>query len=328
MLSSNSRSVRRFAASFAIVAGLAAFAAFAQPYPAKPIRMVVPYPPAGGTDVVARTLSEPLAAELGQPIVIENKGGAAGNVGTDIAAKALPDGYTILFTLSSHTINPKLYDKLPFDVERDFVPIGRAASIPQLIAVHPSVKANSIAELVALLKAQPGKFSYASVGTGSPSHIAGELFKLRTGTDMVHVPYKGGGPAVTDVIGGQVPILFVSMPAAWQHVKSGRLRALAVTSDKRSVVAPDLPTLAEAGVPDCVVNSWYGAFAPAKTPPAAVQRLNEALVKVLQIAEVRDKLLAQGAEASPSTAGELDAVVKDELRKWEMVIRDAKIRPE
>ena len=319
---------RFLVASIALAAGLAALPAAAQSYPAKPIRMVVPYPPAGGTDVVARTLSEPLAAELGQPIVIENKGGAAGNLGTDIAAKAAPDGYTILFTLSSHTINPKLFDKLPFDVERDFVPIGRAASIPQLIAVHPSVKANNIAELIALVKAQPGKFSYASVGTGSPSHIAGELFKLKTGIDMVHVPYKGGGPAVSDVIGGQVPILFVSMPAAWQHVKAGRLRALAVTSDKRSIVAPELPTLAEAGVADCVVNSWYGAFAPAKTPPAAVQRLNAALVKVLQIPEVRDKLLAQGAEAAPSTIDELDAVVKEELRKWEMVIRDAKIRPE
>ena len=320
---------RRALAAFAAMAGvLFVTAAPAQDWPAKPIRMIVPYPPAGGTDVVARVLTEPLAAELGQPIVIENKGGAAGNLGTDIAAKATPDGYTFLFTLSSHTINPKLYDKLPFDVERDFVPIGRAASIPQLIAVHPSVKANNIQELIALAKSQPGKLSYASVGTGSPSHIAGELFKLKTGIDMVHIPYKGGGPAVTDAIGGQVPVLFVSMPAAWQHVKSGRLRALAVTSDKRSIVAPDLPTLAEAGVADCVVNSWYAAFAPAKMQPAIVQRLNAALVKVLQMPDVRDKLLAQGAEAAPSTAAELDGVVKDELRKWEMVIREAKIRPE
>jgi tripartite-type tricarboxylate transporter receptor subunit TctC len=322
-----SHSFRRIAFA-ALVAVASATIASAQDWPNKPIRMIVPYPPAGGTDVVARVLTEPLAAELGQPIVVENRGGAAGNLGTDLAAKAAPDGYTFLFTLSSHTINPKLYDKLPFDVERDFVPIGRAASIPQLIAVHPSVKANNIQELIALAKAQPGKLSYASVGTGSPSHIAGELFKLKTGVDMVHIPYKGGGPAVTDAIGGQVPVLFVSMPAAWQHVKSGRLRALAVTSDKRSVVAPELPTLAEAGVPDCVVNSWYGAFAPAKMPAPIVQRLNAALVKVLQMPEVRDKLLAQGAEAAPSTTAELDGVVKDELRKWEMVIREAKIRPE
>ena len=323
-----SKGGRGAGAALAVLLALAAGLAHAQDWPAKPIRMVVPYPPAGGTDVVARILSEPMAAALGQPIVIENRGGAAGNLGTDVAAKATPDGYTFLFTLSSHTINPKLYDKLPFDVERDFVPIGRAASIPQLIAVHPSVKATTIQELIALAKSQPGKLSYASVGTGSPSHIAGELFKLKTGIDMVHIPYKGGGPAVTDAIGGQVPVLFVSMPAAWQHVKSGRLRALAVTSDKRSVVAPDLPTLAEAGVADCVVNSWYGAFAPAKTPPAIVQKLNGALVKVLQMPDVRDKLLLQGAEAAPSTAAELDAVVKDELRRWETVIRDAKIRPE
>jgi len=322
------RSARMFASIAAVAIALVSNVAFAQDWPTKPIRMIVPYPPAGGTDVVARVITEPLGAVLGQPIVVENRGGAAGNLGTDIAAKAAPDGYTFLFTLSSHTINPKLYDKLPFDVERDFVAVGRAASIPQLIAVHPSVKANNIQELIALAKSQPGKLSYASVGTGSPSHIAGELFKLKTGIDMVHIPYKGGGPAVTDAIGGQVPVLFVSMPAAWQHVKSGRLRALAVTSDTRSVVAPDLPTLAEAGVADCVVNSWYGAFAPAKMPAPMVQKLNAALVKVLQMPEVRDKLLAQGAEAAPSSAADLDGIVKDELRKWETVIRDAKIRPE
>ena len=228
------RRVLAFTAAIAAVAiAMGASMAFAQDWPNKPIRMIVPYPPAGGTDVVARVISEPLAAELGQPIVIENRGGAAGNLGTDIAAKAPADGYTFLFTLSSHTINPKLYDKLPFDVERDFVAIGRAASIPQLIAVHPSVKANSIKELIALAKSQPGKLSYASVGTGSPSHIAGELFKLKTGIDMVHIPYKGGGPAVTATLGGQVQLAFVSMPAALQFVKAGRLKALAVTSDKR-----------------------------------------------------------------------------------------------
>jgi tripartite-type tricarboxylate transporter receptor subunit TctC len=315
--------------ALAAVAGSAVVPrAFAQEWPSKPIRVIVPYPPAGGTDVVFRVLADALAAELGQPIVVDNRGGAAGNLGTDLAAKAPGDGYTILFTLSSHTINPKLYDKLPFDAERDFVGIARAASIPQLIAVHPSVKASNVQELIALARAEPGKLSFASVGTGSPSHIAGELLKLKTGIDMVHIPYKGGGPAVTDAIGGQVPVLFVSMPAAWQHVKSGRLRALAVTSDRRSVVAPELPTLAEAGVADCVVNSWYGAFAPSKTPPAIVQKLNAAFVKVLDRPDIREKLLAQGAEAAPSTAAELDAIVRDELRKWDTVIREAKIKPE
>jgi len=302
--------------------------ALAQDYPSKPIKMIVPYPPGGGTDVIARILQEPLAAELGQPIVIENKGGAAGNVGTDVAAKAPPDGYTILFTLSSHTINPKLYDKLPFDVERDFVPITLATLVPQILVAHPSVPANNVKELIALAKANPGKLNYASVGTGSPGHIAGELFKLRTGVDIVHVPYKGGGPAVTDTIGGQVQLLFVTMPAAWQHVKTGRLKALAVTSAKRTVTAPEVPTIAESGVPDYVVDSWYGALAPAKTPPAAVARLNAAFAKVLENPQVKEKLLAQGAEAAPGSPADFDRRIKDELAKWELVIKSAGIKPE
>ncbi len=312
-------------AAFAFaLAGLAA----AQDYPSKPIRFIVPYPPGGGTDVVARIMNEQLAVELGQPIIIDNRGGAAGNVGTDLAAKAPADGYNILFTLSSHTINPKLYDKLPFDVEKDFVPVSLAALIPQILVVHPSVPANDVKELIALAKASPGKLNYASVGTGSPGHIAGELFKLKTGVDIVHVPYKGGGPAVVDTIGGQVQLLFVSMPAAWQHVKSGKLKALAVTSAKRSVAAPDVPTIAESGIPDYVVDSWYGALAPARTPPAAVARLNAAFVKVLENPQVKEKLLAQGAEAAPSTPAEFDRVIKDELAKWDYVIKTAKIRPD
>jgi tripartite-type tricarboxylate transporter receptor subunit TctC len=312
------------AAALALASGLA----LAQPYPSKPIRFIVPYPPGGGTDVVARILNEPLATELGQPIIIDNRGGAAGNVGTDLAAKAPADGYHILFTLSSHTINPKLYDKLPFDVERDFVPVSLAAMIPQILVVHPSVPANNVKELIALAKANPGKLNYASVGTGSPGHIAGELFKIKTGVDIVHIPYKGGGPAVIDTIGGQVQLLFVSMPAAWQHVKAGKLKAIAVASAQRSVAAPDVPTIAESGVPDYAVESWYGAFAPAKTPPAAVARLNAAFTKVLQNREVKEKLLAQGAEATSSTQAELDRVVKDELVKWDLVIKTAKIRPD
>jgi tripartite-type tricarboxylate transporter receptor subunit TctC len=306
------------------VSGLAG----AQEYPNRPIRFIVPYPPGGGTDVVARILNESLAIELRQPIVVENRGGAAGNVGTDIAAKAPADGYNVLFTLSSHTINPKLYDKLPFDVEKDFVPISLAALIPQILVVHPSVPASNVKELIALAKANPGKLNYASVGTGSPGHIAGELFKLRAGVDIVHVPYKGGGPAVIDTIGGQVQLLFVSMPAAWQHVKAGKLKAIAVTSAKRSVAAPDVPTVAESGIPDYVVDSWYGALAPAKTPPAAVARLNAAFAKVLENPQIRERLLAQGAEAAPSTPAEFDRVIRDELQKWEYVIRAANIKPE
>ncbi len=298
----------------------------AKDYPAKPIRIIVPYPPGGGTDVVARISSDPLAAALGQPIIIDNRGGAAGNLGTDIAAKSAPDGYTILLTLSSHTINPKLYDKLPFDVERDFAPISLVALSPQILVAHPSVPANNIRELIALAKAQPGKLNFASVGTGSPGHIAGELFKLKTGVDIVHIPYKGGGPAVTDTLGGQVQLLFVTLPAAMQHVKAGRLKALAVTSDKRSLAAPDIPTIAESGVPDCVVNSWYGALAPAKTPPAIVAKLQAAFAKVLTMPEVKDKLFAQGAEGAPSTSADFERRIHDELRQWEYVIREAKIK--
>jgi tripartite-type tricarboxylate transporter receptor subunit TctC len=300
----------------------------AQDYPNKPIKFVVPYPPGGGTDVVARIVNEPLATALGQPIIIDNRGGAAGNLGTDIVAKAPADGYTILFTLSSHTINPKLYEKLPFDVERDFVPVSLVALIPQILVVNPSVPIANVKELIAYAKANPGKLNYASVGIGSPAHVAGELLKQKADIDMVHVPYKGGGPAITDTIGGQVQLAFVSLPAALQHVKSGRLRAIAVTSAKRSASAPDVPTIAEAGVPGYVVDSWYGALAPAKTPPAIVAKLNAAFVKVLENPQVKENLFAQGAEAASSSPAEFDRRIKEELAKWELVIKSAGIKPE
>jgi len=311
----------------AMLCATPALAQDAKDYPNKPIRFIVPYPPAGGTDIVARIIVDPLAAVLGQPIVIENRGGAGGNVGTDVAAKSAPDGYTILFTLSSHTINPKLYEKLPFDVERDFVPISLAALVPQILVASLSLPANNIAELIALAKREPGKLNYASVGTGSPAHIAGELFKLKAGVDIVHVPYKGGGPAVTDTLGGQVQLAFVSIPAALQFVKAGKLKALAVTSDKRSLAAPDIPTIAES-VPDCIVNSWYGALAPAKTPLAIIAKLQAAFAKVLAQPEVKDKLFLQGAEAASSTSAEFDRRIRDELKQWEYVIREAKIKAE
>ena len=310
----------------AVVCTLASFAA-AQDYPAKPIRMIVPYPPAGGTDIVARVVNEPLARELGQPIVVDNKGGAAGNLGTDLAAKAPADGYTVLFTLSSHTINPKLYAHLPFDVEKDFAAVSLAAYVPQILVANPNVPFNNVQELIAYAKTHPGKLNYASVGVGSPAHIAGELFKLKTGIDMVHVPYKGGGPAIADTLGGQVQVAFVSLPAALQHVKTGRLKALAVTGDKRTVAAPDIPTIKEQGV-DCVVNSWYGALVPAKAPPAIVARLNAAFVKVLAMPDTREKLLLQGAEAASTTPAEFENIIRDELKQWEYVIREAKISPE
>src|SRR5881227_2591246 len=231
-----------------VLLACATCSAFAEDYPTKPIRMIVPYPPAGGTDIVARVVNEPLSIVLGQPIVIDNKGGAAGNLGTDLAAKSPPDGYTVLFTLSSHTINPKLYPHLPFDAEKDFAAVSLAAYIPQILVAHPSVPVNNVQELIAYAKAQPGKLNYASVGVGSPAHVAGELFKLKTGVDIVHVPYKGGGPAIAGILGGQVQFAIVSLPAALQQVKAGQLKAIAVAGDKRSIAAPDVPTMKEQGV--------------------------------------------------------------------------------
>ena len=310
--------------AFALVAGVA----HAQgDWPNHPIRMIVPYPPGGGTDVVARIVNEKLSQELGQPIVIDNRGGAGGSVGTEIASKAAPDGYTILLTLSSHTINPKLFPKLGYDVERDFIPISLAASIPQILVANPAVPASNMQELLAWMKANPGKVNYASVGVGSPAHIAGELLKLKSGVQMTHVPYKGGGPAMTDVIAGQVQLAIVSMPAALQFVKAGRVKALAVASAKRSASAPDVPTIAEGGL-DVVVESWYGVLVPAKTPAPIVAKLNAAMVRVLAMPDVKEKLFAQGAEAVSNSPAEFEAIIKDELGKWEYVIREAKITPE
>ena len=295
-------------------------------YPDKPVRFVVPYPPGGGTDVIARIVQERFQAALGQPILIDNKGGAGGSVGTEIVSRAAPDGYTVLFTLSSHTINPAIFPKLSFDTVRDFEPIGTVASLPQILVANPQLPANTIAELVALARAKPGTLSYASVGNGSPGHLAGELFKLRTGTQMTHIPYRGGGPAVTDVIGGQVPLLWVSIPAAAQFVKTGKLKALGVSTQKRSAAFPDLPTLQEAGVADFEVDSWYAMFVPAKTPRAVVDKLNKALNTVVAEPAIREKLLAQGAEGVGGTPEALGATVAAELPKWAKLARDANIK--
>lgn len=297
-------------------------------YPDKPIHFVVPYPPGGGTDVIARIVQEKFGQALGQPIVIENRGGAAGSLGTDVVAKAAPDGYTVLFTLSSHTINPAIYPKLPFDTAKDFAPIGTVASLPQILVANLQFPANTIAELTALAKAKPGSLSFASVGNGSPGHLAGELYKLRTGTQLVHVPYRGGAPAVTDLMGGQVPLLWVSIPAAAQFVKTGKLKALAVSTAKRSAAFPDVPTMQEAGVADFEVDSWYAMFVPAKTPKAIVDKLNRALNAVVHQADIKDKLLAQGSEGVGGTPEALGKVVGNELARWARLAKDAGIKLE
>jgi tripartite-type tricarboxylate transporter receptor subunit TctC len=320
------------AASAALASLTVACSAWAAPgpdhYPQKPIRLIVPYPPGGGTDIIARILQAPLQDALGQPIVIENRGGAGGAVGTEVAARSAPDGYTYLFTLSSHTINPLLYN-LGYDPATDFAPVSLLVSVPQLIAANPNAPAKTLREMVDLAKEKPGAYAFASVGNGTPSHIAGELLKLMTGADLLHVPYKGGGPAVTDTISGQVPFLFVTAPAALSYVRAGRLRALAVTTRKRSPAAPDIPTVAEElNLPDYEVDSWYAMFAPAKTPPAMIARMRAELVGVLQIADVRHKLLEQGADPVGSTPEELDRVVKNELARWAQLIRQANIKVE
>jgi tripartite-type tricarboxylate transporter receptor subunit TctC len=307
---------------------LAAGAAHAQPaaYPDKPIRFLVPYPPGGGTDVIARIVQAKFQAALGQPIVIENRGGAGGSVGTEVVAKAAPDGYTVLFTLSSHTINPAIFPKLGYDTLKDFEPVGLVASLPQILVAAPQFGANTVAEMTAMAKAKPGTISFASVGNGSPGHLAGELQAIRTAAPLTHIPYRGGGPAVTDVMGGQVPTLWVSIPAVAQFIKTGKLKALAVSTVKRSAAFPDVPTMQEAGVSDFEVDSWYAMFVPARTPRAVIERLNHALNMVVADPEVRAQLLAQGAEGVGGTPDRLGQTVATELPKWAKLAKDAQIK--
>jgi len=300
--------------------------ALAQSYPAKPVRFIVTFPPGGTVDITARILQPRLSESLGQTVVIENRGGAGGAVGTEAAARSAPDGYTFLYTLSSHTINPFFY-KLNYDVERDFAPVSLVVSVPQLIAAHPSAPAKTLRELVAAAKERPGFYAYASPGSGTPGHIAAELLKRRAGIDIVHVPYKGGGPALADTIAGQVPFLFLTAPAGLPSVRSGKLRALAVTTRKRTAAATDIPTVAEElNLPDYEVDSWVAMFAPAKTPAAIIARMQKDLTRVVHLPEVKQKLLEQSADPVGSSPEELDRVVKTELKSWAAVIRDAGIK--
>ena len=299
---------------------------FAQIYPAKPIRWVVSFPPGGTTDIVARILQPGVSAGLGQPVIIENRGGAGGAVGTEAVVRSAADGYTFLVTLSSHTINPALY-KLSYDVERDLAPVSLLVSVPQLIAAHPSAPAATLRELVAVAKQRPGHYAYASPGNGTPGHIAGELLKIGAGIDLVHVPYKGGGPALADTIAGQVPFLILTAPAGLPSARSGKLRALAVTTLKRSPAAPDIPTVAEVlNLPDYEVDSWVALFAPAKTPEPMIARMQKDLSRVLQLPEVRQKLIEQTADPVGSTPEELQRIVKAELKRWAEVIAKAGIK--
>ncbi|MCC2597235.1 tripartite tricarboxylate transporter substrate binding protein [Pusillimonas sp. MFBS29] len=295
-------------------------------WPDRPIRMVVPYPPGGGTDIIARIMQEDLSKQLGQTVVIENRGGAAGMIGTEAVARADPDGYTVLFTLSSHTINPAIYKKLNFDTAKDFAPVSMVASLPQILVANKQFSANNVAELLEQARAKPGEISYGSVGNGSPSHIAGELLGLRTNTKMQHIPYRGGGPGINDVLGNQIPLLWVSIPAAAGFVKTGQLKALAVSTAKRSPMFPDVPTIQESGVPDFEVDSWYAMFVPSTTPQPVIDRLAKAVSVTVQKPEIKEKLLGQGAEAVGSTSAELNEVVTTELTKWASLAKEAHIQ--
>jgi tripartite-type tricarboxylate transporter receptor subunit TctC len=298
-------------------------------WPEKPIRLIVAFPPGGGTDIVARLLAPVLSQRLGQPVTIDNKGGAGGNIGTDAASKAAPDGYTLLMgNIAPNAINVSTFKHLPFDPEKDFAAITLVAVTPNMLVVNPTVAANSVAELVALAKAKPGTLNFPSAGRGTSSHLAGELFNAMAKVDMVHVPYKGGGPAFTDLLGGQVQVFFATMPAAMPFVKSGKLRPLAVTSEQRSATLPDLPTIAESGLPGYSAITWYGLLAPKGTPREIVQRLNREINEILRLPAVREQLLAQGFEPVGNSPAEFTAFISSEIIKWGRVVKASGIAPE
>jgi tripartite-type tricarboxylate transporter receptor subunit TctC len=314
-------------ALMAMAAILSASAAVASTYPSKPVRLVSPFAPGGGADIVARTIGQKLQATWGQPLVIDNRGGAGGVVGTEIVARAAPDGYTLLLgTNGGLIINSLIQTRLPYDPFRDFTPISRIVINPQLLVLAPAVPASSVKELVAVLKARPGALNYASVGQGSTTHLSMELFKSMTGTDAVHVPYKGNAPALNDLLTGQVQLMFSNMPAVLPHVKAGRLKGLAVGSARRAIAAPDIPTVAEAGVEGFESVSWFGLFGPAKLPQEIVTTLNKHVVAALNDASVVQRLTAGGAEPSPSTPEELRDHMRREAERWKGVVRAARLR--
>ena len=300
----------------------------AQEYPAKAIRVVVPFPPGGGTDYMGRVVMQKVGESLGTTVVIDNRGGAGSSIGTEIVARSPADGYTVLIISGAHAINPSIYAKLPYDSVRDFAPVTMFASGPALLVVHPTVPAKSVKELIALAKARPGQLNYASAGIGTPPHLSGELFKTMAGIDMVHVPYKGNGPAYTDLIGGQVTVMFPNVSTAMAHVRAGKLRALAVTTKNRTPSAPELPTISEAGVPGYDVSSWYGLLAPAGTPPAVVSKLQTEIAKVLRSPDVSKNLTSQGLDLVGNTPEEFSAIIRSEIVKWAKVAKASGARAE
>ena len=306
-----------------------ASAAYAADYPVKPIHLIVPFPPGGGNDTVARAIAQQAGPDLGQPLVIDNRPGAGGSVGAELAAKAPPDGYTLFLAgVGSHAVNPNLHRNLPYDAIRDFTPITLIASAPSVLVVNPSLPAKNIAEFTVYARANPGKLNYASNGNGSAAQLAAAMYEWMAGVKMVHVPYKGIAPAMTDLLSGEVQLMFGTIVALVPHVQAGKLRALAVTSKKRSSLLTEVPTLAESGLPEYEAGSWYGILAPAGTPRDIVTRLNGTVVKALRQPEVAQRLLQEGAEPIGSTPEEFGAHIRNEIARVARVVREAGIRIE
>ena len=315
---------------FAVLAAVAAPAlaqGTAAGYPNKSLRLIVPFPPGGGNDILARTLGQRLAEVVAQQVVVDNRGGAGGALGATIAANGTPDGYTLfLGSVGNLAQNPALKPNLPYNPVRDFAPAALVATSSFILAVHPSVQAKSVQELIKLAKASPGKLNYASAGTGSSLHMAGELFKYATATDMLHVPYKGTGPAMADLVSGRVQLIFSTMPPALPQIKSGKLRALGVTTAKRAAAAPEVPTIAESGVKGFNVSNWQGVLAPAKTPAAIVKKLNQDILAALRLPGMTEALAAQGLEPAGGTPEAFGALIKSEIAKYTQVVKAANIK--
>ncbi|MES2186148.1 MAG: tripartite tricarboxylate transporter substrate binding protein [Pseudomonadota bacterium] len=315
------------AAALALLTPLASAPALAQDYPTKPIRLVVPFAPGGVTDTGARVVAEQLSQRLGQQVVVDNRPGASGNIGTQMVATAAPDGYTLLLGFDgTMVINPHVFASVPFDTVKDFAPVSKIGDAVLIIITHPSVPVKNLQELIAYSKAQPGGVSYGSAGTGSTPHLGGELLKQRTGANLVHVPYKGGGQAMSDLVGGTLPMLYTAVAGAYPFVQKGQARAIAVSSRQRLASLPDVPTVAESGVPGFEISSWIGVFAPAKTPKPVVDRLQQALHEVVLSPAVRERLASLGIEATGNTPAEFGRQVREDLERYEKIVKDAKVR--
>ena len=315
-------------ATLAAAAGFAAAPAHAQGYPSKPVRIVVPFPPGGTTDILARDLANQLGQRWKQSVLVENKAGAGGTIGTAEVAKAAADGYTLLVTATHQVINPSLMKKLPYDARRDFTPIALVGAVPNVLVVHPSLNVKSVQEFVALAKSQPGKLSFGSTGIGGSNHLSGELFKAMTGIDMTHIPYKGAAPAMNDLLGGQIPVMFDSVPTVIQHVKSGKLRALGVTSMTRSASLPEVPTIDESGVKGFEATAWFGMYAPGGLPAEVTARLSADLQAVLKSDAVRESFAKYGVEPGTPPQAQFAAFYAAELDKWARVIERAGVKQE